>query len=56
MTPAVHKGRDGAWRWEIIDDDGETYLRSERSFADSSIAKEDLKVSSHLIYPHLSHV
>lgn len=55
MTYQVVQGRDGAWRWEIADEYGETYLRSERCFVDLSIAEKDLEISSHLISFHLKH-
>lgn len=53
MTPSVNQGRDGSWRWEIIDDDGETYLRSDKCFIDFDTAQRDIEYASHLIRPHL---
>lgn len=53
MTPLVSQGRDGLWWWEIIDDDGQTYLRSEKCFIDPDIAHRDIEHASHLIRPHL---
>ena len=53
MNAHVEKGRDGAWRWEIIDEDGETYLRSDQCFVDHGMAEKDLEASSHLIRYHL---
>ncbi len=55
MTALVYLGRDDAWRWEIIGDDGQTYLRSDKSFAKISMAEKDLEVSSHLILPPFQH-
>jgi hypothetical protein len=55
MTYEVIQDRDGAWRWEITDECGETYLRSARCFVDIGIAEKDLESSSHLIRFHLTH-
>ena len=55
MTYEVVKGRDGVWRWEITDENGGMYLRSDRCFAEPGLATEDLRISSHLISFHLKH-
>ncbi len=51
MTALVYQGRDDAWRWEIIGEDGQTYLRSNKSFTEIGMAEKDLEFSSHLIRP-----
>jgi hypothetical protein len=51
MTAMVYVGRDDAWRWVILDEYGQTYLRSNNSFADFGKAERDLEFSSHLIRP-----
>ncbi|MDI1294707.1 MAG: hypothetical protein PSY12_02270 [bacterium] len=38
----------GAWLWEILDE-GDTYLRCERSFEREQDALEDLEKASHLV-------
>ena len=55
MTAMVYQGRDDAWRWEILDECGQTYLRSNKSFADLSMAEKDLEFSSHLVRSHVVH-
>ena len=54
MTYEVIKGRDSVWRWEITDETGSTYLRSDRCFAEIDLATQDLQASSHLISFHLN--
>ena len=56
MTASVKQGSDGAWRWEILDEDGETYLRSLDCFADEGNAVQNLECSSYLIRSYLSHL
>ena len=53
MTALVYQGRDDAWLWVIFDEYGQTYLRSNNSFADISKAEKDLEFSSHLIRPYV---
>jgi hypothetical protein len=55
MTPKVNQSPDGAWTWEILDEDGDTYLRSEKCFGDYGIAERDLERSSHLVWCHLQY-
>ncbi|MEO8128720.1 MAG: LPS export ABC transporter periplasmic protein LptC, partial [Bryobacteraceae bacterium] len=38
MTYEVIKGCDGVWRWEITDENGGTYLRSDRCFVEAGLA------------------
>jgi len=55
MTALVYQGRDDAWRWEILDESGQTYLRSNNSFADISMAEKDLEFASHLVRPQVGY-
>jgi len=53
MTPVVNRCPFGAWTWEVVDEDGSTYLRSMENFADEGTALLDLKSHTHLIHPYI---
>ena len=55
MTALVYQGRDDAWRWIILDESGQTYLRSHNSFVEISMAEKDLEFSSHLVRTNVAY-
>lgn len=55
MTAKVSQSPFGAWTWEIFDDDGVMYLRSDRCFVNAALAFYDLESSTYLIRPHIQY-
>jgi len=53
MTAKVSQSPIGAWTWEVLYEDGETYLRSERCFADAGMAVLDLQSATCLIRSYI---
>lgn len=53
MTAMVNRSPFDSWTWEILDEDSETYLRSDRCFADYGTAVIDLEGATCLIRPYI---
>lgn len=49
----VHQDRDNTWSWEVNDEDGEMFIRSEQCFRSEILARDDLRQSCHLILPKI---
>lgn len=48
LISSFYQDQRDFWVWEVLDEDG-VYLRSERAFSNEFDARDDLKVSTHLI-------
>ena len=53
LLAELHRDRNDTWSWELNDEDGEMFIRSEQFFDTETLCRHDLTQSCHLLLPKI---